>query len=71
MIIIACLIWVGVQLGAPAAFYILLGIDAIFKILALVVKLGEKKLVSSRIQNLVRTVSTRMSVCIKRTMPSS
>ena len=43
MIIIACLIWVAVQLGAPAAFYILLGIDAIFKILALGIKLGEKK----------------------------
>ena len=43
MIIIACLIWIGIQLGAPAAFYILLSIDAIFKILALGVKLGEKK----------------------------
>lgn len=43
MIIIACLIWVGVQLGAPTSFYILLSIDAIFKILALGVKLGEKK----------------------------
>lgn len=43
MIIIACLIWVGVQLGAPTAFYILLGIDALFKILALGIKLGEKK----------------------------
>lgn len=43
MIIIACLIWVGVQLGAPASFYILLSIDAVFKILALGVKLGEKK----------------------------
>ena len=43
MIIIACLIWVGVQLVAPASFYILLSIDAIFKILALGVKLGEKK----------------------------
>lgn len=43
MIIIAYLIWVGVQLRAPAAFYILLSIDAIFKILALGVKLGEKK----------------------------
>ena len=42
MIIIACLIWVGVQLGAPAAFYILLSIDALFKILALGIKLGEK-----------------------------
>ena len=43
MIIIACLIWVGIQLGAPAAFSILLGIDALFKILALGIKLGEKK----------------------------
>ena len=43
MIAIICLIWVGVQLGAPAAFYILLGIDAVIKILALGVKLGEKK----------------------------
>lgn len=43
MIIIACLIWVGIQLGAPAAFYILLGIDALFKILALGIRLGEKK----------------------------
>ena len=43
MIIIACLICVGIQLGAPAAFYILLGIDALFKILALGIKLGEKK----------------------------
>jgi hypothetical protein len=42
MIIIACLIWVGVQLGAPATFYILLGIEALFKILALGIKLGEK-----------------------------
>ena len=43
MIIIVCLIWIGVQLGAPAAFYILLSIDAIFRILALGIKLGEKK----------------------------
>ena len=43
MIIIACLIWVGVQLGAPAAFYILLGIDAVIKILAFGFRLGEKK----------------------------
>ena len=43
MIINACLIWVGIQLGAPAAFYILLGIDALFKILALGIKLGEQK----------------------------
>ena len=43
MIIIACLIWVGIQLGAPAAFYILLGIDAMIKILAFGFRLGEKK----------------------------
>ena len=43
MIIIACLIWVGIQLGAPGAFYILLSIDALFKILALGIKLGEQK----------------------------
>ena len=43
MIIIGLLVWVGVQLEAPAAFYILLSIDAIFKILALGVKSGEKK----------------------------
>ncbi len=42
MIIIACLIWVGVQLGAPATFYILLGIEAVIRILAFGVKLGEK-----------------------------
>lgn len=43
MIIIGLLVWIGVRLDAPAAFYILLGIDAIFKILAFGVKLGEKK----------------------------
>ena len=43
MIIIGLLVWIGVQLEAPAAFYILLGIDALFKILALGIKLGEKK----------------------------
>ena len=43
MIVIGLLVWIGVQLGAPAVFYILLSIDAIFKILALGVKLGEKK----------------------------
>ena len=41
MIIIGLLVWVGIQLGAPAAFYILLGIDVVIKILALGVKLGE------------------------------
>lgn len=43
MILISLLVWVGIQLGAPAAFYILLGIDAVIKILAFGVKLGEKK----------------------------
>lgn len=43
MILISLLVWVGIRLGAPASFYILLSIDAIFKILALGVKLGEKK----------------------------
>ena len=43
MIIIGLLVWVGVRLDAPAAFYILLSIDAIFKILAFGMKLGEKK----------------------------
>ena len=42
MIIIGLLVWVGVQLGAPAIFYVLLGIDAMIKILAFGVKLGEK-----------------------------
>ncbi len=42
MTIIACLIWVGVQLGAPTTFYILLGIAAVTKILAFGMKLGEK-----------------------------
>ena len=42
MILISLLVWVGIRLGAPAAFYILLGIDAVIKILALGIKLGEK-----------------------------
>lgn len=42
MIIIGLLVWIGVRLEAPAAFYILLGIDAMIKILAFDVKLGEK-----------------------------
>ena len=42
MIVIGLLVWVGVQLGAPATFYILLGIDAMIKILAFGMKLGEK-----------------------------
>ena len=42
MILISLLVWVGIRLGAPAVFYILLGIDAVIKILAFGVKLGEK-----------------------------
>lgn len=42
MIIIGLLVWIGVRLDAPAAYYILLGIDAMIKILAFGVKLGEK-----------------------------
>lgn len=42
MIIIGLLVWVGVRLDAPTAFYILLGIDALIKIMAFGVKLGEK-----------------------------
>ena len=42
MIIIGLLVWVGVRLEAPTACYILLGIDAMIKILAFGVKLGEK-----------------------------
>lgn len=43
MIVIGLLVWIGIRLGAPATFYILLGIDAMIKILAFGVKLGEKK----------------------------
>lgn len=42
MIVIGLLVWVGIQLGAPATFYILLGIDAVIKILAFGMKLGGK-----------------------------
>ena len=42
MIVIGLLVWVGIRLGAPTAFYILLGINAVLKILAFGVKLGEK-----------------------------
>ena len=42
MIIIGLLVWIGVRLDAPTAFYILLGINAFIKILAFGVKLGEK-----------------------------
>lgn len=43
MIIIACLIWVGVQLGAPTTFYILLGLHTMLRILSFGIKMGEKK----------------------------
>ena len=42
MIIIGLLVWVGVQLEAPAIFYILLGLHATIKLLAFGIKLGEK-----------------------------
>ena len=42
MIVIGLLVWVGVRLDAPTIYYILLGIDAMIKILAFGVKLGEK-----------------------------
>ena len=42
MIIIGLLVWIGVQLEAPAIFYILLGLNAMIKLLAFGVKLGEK-----------------------------
>ena len=43
MIIIGLLVWVGVQLEAPAIFYILLGLNAMIKLRAFGIKLGEKK----------------------------
>ena len=43
MIIIGLLVWIGVQLEAPAIFYILLGLHAAIKLLAFGVKLGEKQ----------------------------
>ena len=42
MIIIGLLVWVGVQLEAPAIFYILLGLNAMIKLIAFGIKLGEK-----------------------------
>lgn len=42
MIYIACLIWIGVRLGAPTWFYILLGLAALCRILNFGIKLGEK-----------------------------
>ena len=42
MITIGLLVWVGVQLNAPALFYVLLGIDAMIRIMAFGIKLGEK-----------------------------
>ena len=42
MIIIGLLVWIGVQLEAPAIFYILLGFHTMIKLLAFGIKLGEK-----------------------------
>ena len=42
MITIGLLVWVGVRLEAPAIFYILLGLNAMIKLMAFGVKLGEK-----------------------------
>ena len=42
MIIIGLLVWIGVQLGAPAIFYILLGLHVMMKLLAFGGKLVEK-----------------------------
>ena len=42
MIIIGLLIWIGVQLEAPAIFYILLGLHMMMKLLAFGDKLMEK-----------------------------
>ena len=43
MIVIGLLVWVGIRLGAPAIFYILLGLNAMIKLIAFGTKLGEKK----------------------------
>ena len=42
MIIIGLLVWVGVRVDARTIYYIVLGVDAMIKILAFGVKLGEK-----------------------------
>lgn len=41
MITIGLLVWVGVQLNAPALFYVLLGISAMFKLLRWGISLGK------------------------------
>ena len=41
MITIGLLVWVGVQLNAPALFYVLLGISAMFKLLSWDISLGK------------------------------
>lgn len=43
VIYIVCLVWVGVQLGAPTWFYILLGFAAMCRLLKIGIDLGEKK----------------------------
>ena len=42
MIIIGLLVWIGVQLEAPAIFYVLLGLHVMMKLLAFGGKLVEK-----------------------------
>lgn len=42
MIVIGLLVWVGIRLGAPAIFYILLGLHVMMKLLAFCSKLVEK-----------------------------
>lgn len=41
MITIGLLVWVGVQLNAPALFYVLLGISAMFELLSWDISLGK------------------------------
>lgn len=42
MLIIACLVWIGVAIGAPAWFYILLGLSAMWQVLKFCVTLFSK-----------------------------
>ena len=42
MITIGLLVWVGIRLNAPALFYVLLGISAMFKLLSWGIALGKE-----------------------------
>lgn len=42
MLIIACLIWIGITLNAPAWFYILLGLCAMYKLVKFGMDLANK-----------------------------